>query len=62
ETNDSKFSIDKFAPYVHQNNIYGITKALEDATYHIERNGNPKVIFTDLSIQLTRLIHKKELV
>ncbi|MCZ6595574.1 MAG: DNA polymerase III subunit delta' [Bacteroidetes bacterium] len=62
ERNDSKFSIDKFASYVHQNNIYGITKALEDATYHIERNGNPKVIFTDLSIQLTRLIHKKELV
>jgi DNA polymerase III subunit delta' len=62
ETNDSIFSIDKFAPYIHQNNIYGIITALEDATYHIERNGNPKVIFTDLSIQLTRLIHKKEMV
>jgi DNA polymerase-3 subunit delta' len=62
EMNDSKFSIDKFAPFVHQNNIYGIISALEDATYHIGRNGNPKIIFTDLSIQLTRLIHKKELV
>ncbi|MFT7036574.1 MAG: DNA polymerase-3 subunit delta' [Cyclobacteriaceae bacterium] len=38
-----------------------MTAALEDAAYHIERNGNPKIIFTDLSIQLTRLIHKKEL-
>jgi DNA polymerase-3 subunit delta' len=27
--------------------------------YHIERNGNAKIILTDLSIQLTRLIHKK---
>ena len=36
-------------------------KALEDAEYHVERNGNAKIIFTDLSIQLTRLIHKKEL-
>jgi DNA polymerase III subunit delta' len=27
--------------------------------YHIERNGNAKIILTDLSIKLTRLIHKK---
>ncbi|PKA82932.1 DNA polymerase-3 subunit delta' [Ulvibacter sp. MAR_2010_11] len=62
EAEDSGFSIEKFAPFVHQNNIYEITEALEDATYHIERNGNAKIIFTDLSIQLTRLIHKAELV
>jgi DNA polymerase III subunit delta' len=61
ETKDQKFSIEKFAPFVHQNNIFEIADALEDASYHIERNGNPKIIFTDLSIQLTRLIHKKEL-
>jgi len=62
EAEDPKFSLEKFAPFVHQNNIFEITKALEDATYHIERNGNAKIIFTDLSISLTRLIHKKELV
>ena len=62
ETNDPIFSLDKFAPFVHQNNIYDIVAALEDATYHIERNGNAKIIFTDLSIQLTRLIHKREAV
>ncbi|MEM7186026.1 MAG: DNA polymerase III subunit delta' [Bacteroidota bacterium] len=62
ETADPKFSLDKFAPFVHQNNIYEIVEALEDASYHIERNGNAKIIFADLSIQLTRLIHKKELV
>jgi DNA polymerase-3 subunit delta' len=62
ESVDSKFSIDKFAPFIHQNNIFEITSSLEEAAYHIERNGNPKIIFTDLSIQLTRLIHKKELV
>ncbi len=61
ESKDFKFSIEKFAPFVHQNNIFGIMKALEDAEYHVERNGNAKIIFTDLSIQLTRLIHKKEL-
>ena len=62
ETSDTKFSIEKFAPFIHQNNIFEIIEALEDASYHIERNGNAKIIFTDLSIQLTRLIHKKELV
>ena len=44
-----------------KNNIFEISSALEDASYHIERNGNAKIIFTDLSIQLTRLIHRKEL-
>jgi DNA polymerase-3 subunit delta' len=60
EASDKSFSIQKFAPFVHQNNIFEITTALEDAAYHIERNGNAKIIFTDLSIKLTRLIHKKE--
>lgn len=60
ESHDGKFSFDKFSAYIHQNNIFEIKEALEDAEYHIERNGNAKIIFTDLSIQLTRLIHKKE--
>ncbi|MDC8002330.1 DNA polymerase III subunit delta' [Aequorivita todarodis] len=62
ETKDKTFSLQKFAPFVHQNNIFEINSALEDASYHIERNGNAKIIFTDLSIKLTRLIHKPELV
>ena len=60
ETKDATFSLAKFAPYVHQNNIFEINKSLEEASYHIERNGNAKIIFTDLSIKLTRLIHKSE--
>ncbi len=62
EAKDETFSLSKFAPFVHQNNIFEINSALEDASYHIERNGNGKIIFTDLSIKLTRLIHKKELI
>lgn len=60
EAKDATFSLPKFAPFVHQNNIFGIISALEDASYHIERNGNAKIIFTDLSIKLTRLIHQPE--
>ena len=53
------FQLDKFAPFVHENNVEDIVNELESAIYHIERNGNSKVILTDLSIKLTRLLHKK---
>lgn len=53
------FQLEKFAPFVHENNIEGIVHELEDAIYHVERNGNSKLILTDLSIRLTRLLHKK---
>lgn len=54
-----KFQLEKFAPFVNGNNINAIFTELSDAMYHIERNGNAKIILTDLSIKLTRLIHKK---
>lgn len=53
------FKLEKFAPFVHGNNILDISNELQDAIYHIERNGNSKIILTDLSIKLTRLLHKK---
>jgi DNA polymerase-3 subunit delta' len=54
-----KFKLENFAPFVNGSNINDIFKELSDALYHIERNGNAKIILTDLSIKLTRLIHKK---
>lgn len=52
------FQLDKFAPFVHENNIGDIVDELENAIYHIERNGNSKIVLTDLSIKLTRLLHR----
>jgi len=54
------FDLHKLAPFIHGNNITEIYQAVTDAMYHIERNANPKIIFLDLSIMLTKLIHKKE--
>ncbi|QXP66464.1 DNA polymerase III subunit delta' [Polaribacter sp. AHE13PA] len=54
------FNLSKFAPFVHSGNILDIEKELNDAMYHIERNGNPKIILLDLSMKLTRFLHKKE--
>ncbi len=55
----SGFQLEKFAPFVHGNNIKEVYDELQDAIYHIERNANAKVVLTDLSIKLTRLLHKK---
>jgi hypothetical protein len=56
---DEKFRLENFAPFVNESNIQDIFNELSDAIYHIERNGNAKLILTDLSIKLTRLLHKK---
>ncbi|MFC5047755.1 ATP-binding protein [Aquimarina hainanensis] len=59
EPKTAGFKIEKFAPFIHGSNIMDISTELQDAIYHIERNGNAKIILTDLSIKLTRLLHKK---
>ncbi|NAS31608.1 DNA polymerase III subunit delta' [Flavobacteriaceae bacterium R38] len=59
DLNSDGFHLNKFAPFVHGGNIMDISNELQDAIYHIERNGNAKIILTDLSIKLTRLLHKK---
>lgn len=53
------FKIENFAPFINDQNIFEIYKEINNAIYHIERNANPKILFTDLSIKLTRLIHRK---
>lgn len=53
------FNISKFAPFVHGGNIIPIVDAIEKSAYHLERNGNAQMIFTDLSFMLTRLLHQK---
>ncbi len=60
EPQTENFDLNKFAPFVHGTNIENITIALNDAIYHIERNGNAKIILLDLSINLTRFLHHKE--
>ena len=59
EPKTENFKLENFAPFVHDNNILEISKELQEAIYHIERNGSSKIILTDLSIKLTRLLHKK---
>ena len=52
------FNFNRFSSFIGISNIEGIKIELENAHMGIQSNGNPKMIFTDLSLKLTRLIHK----
>ncbi|MBT7851502.1 MAG: DNA polymerase III subunit delta' [Formosa sp.] len=58
---DKSFKFDRFASFIDASNIAEISKEIEQANYHIERNANPKIVLTDLSIKLTRLLHIKKI-
>ncbi len=46
----------KFAPYIHGANCIEIIELFDNASYHIERNANPKILFLDVSLKLTKLL------
>lgn len=48
----------KFAKFINNQNITELTNEFNDSFYHIERNANPKILFTDLVIRLTKMIKK----
>ena len=53
--------IKKFAPFIHENNSIKIIEELERAHQHISRNGNAKIIFMDLTLRITVLLHIKSI-
>lgn len=52
------FSV-KFAPFIHSGNVEAIMNQLDLAERQIEQNGNAKMIFFDLCLQMIVLIKKK---
>lgn len=52
---EASFS-DKFHPSINQNNIYPLIEEFNLVYTHIESNGNPKIIFLDLGLKVTKLI------
>ncbi len=53
------FKFEKFISYVHGQNIVDMMNEMDLAIFHIERNGNPKIILLDLSVKITRGLHTK---
>ena len=54
----SEFDFQSFSKYVGGGNIEDLSLELEKAYSHVQANGNPVMIFSDLSLKLTRLMHK----
>lgn len=54
------FSV-KFAPFIHDGNVEAIMNQLDLAERQIEQNGNAKMIFFDLCLQMIVLIKKSRI-
>ncbi|MEN8229003.1 MAG: DNA polymerase III subunit delta [Bacteroidota bacterium] len=55
---ENEFS-EKFSSFIHEGNIHGLADSFNLAGNHIEANGNPRIIFMDLSIRIIRLLMQK---
>lgn len=49
---------EKFSPYITGNNIRLFIEELDSAYFHLERNANMKIRFTQMSFQSMRFIHR----
>lgn len=47
----------KFSPYINEKNLQKLYEEFNDAVYHIERNVKADLLFMDLSIKTTHLLH-----
>lgn len=56
--NVNGFNWESFSKFISGANIESILEELSTADLHLTRNGNPKIIWTDLGIKLSRYIHK----
>jgi DNA polymerase-3 subunit delta' len=48
----------RFAPFVNENNLDAFTDEINKAHFHLERNANSKLLFTNLSFAIHSLLHK----
>lgn len=55
----SGFNWNSFSKFIHGANIESILEEINTANLHLIRNGNPKIVWTDLGIKLSRYIHKQ---
>ena len=54
--NEAEF-LKNFAKFIHGKNIQAFMQTMNDIHYHLERNANPRIVFTHLTFQVMRYIH-----
>ena len=54
----NNFKWESFSNFIHGKNIESILEEISTADYHLSRNANSKIVWTDLGIKLTRFIHR----
>ena len=59
ENFNNGLDLKKFSAFVHEKNIEAFYELIQKGFSDIERNGNPKIIFLDISLRLTKLLHIK---
>ena len=58
-TQDEEDFSKNFARFINEANVVEISEAMEKATVDISRNGNPKMVFFSMALQLIVLIMRK---
>lgn len=53
------FNWEAFSNFIHGANIEDILEEISEADYHLSRNANSKILWTDMGIKLTRYIHRQ---
>lgn len=57
-TKEEMTFIEKFSPYITGNNLRQFTDTMDSAYYGLERNASSKMLFTEMSFQVMRYIHR----
>lgn len=57
-TNDEKNFSEKFSPFINERNVFEMYEETGKTHFHIERNGNGRIVFFDFAIKLILLLKK----
>ena len=51
--------VEKFAQFIHKENIFMIVSELEKSYYHLKRNANAKILFYSISLKMLKYLKLK---
>lgn len=57
-TQEELVFLEKFSPFITGNNIRNFIETMDSAYYRLERNASAKMLFTEMSFQVMRYIHR----